>query len=485
MDPTRPRTRTQLKTFLKDRMALEIPDRRVCPAHDRPVDYLWRGFDQPRDFLVWANRGGGKSMMASVLTCLEAIFDAGGETILLGGSLEQSERVGNYVRRMLDPLEVIDEKGSVKRRIRLTNGSVIHILPQSQTAVRGAHVQRVRCDEVELFDPGVWQAVQFCTLGSARSAGALDVLSTAHVSGGLMERLIASAVRENPPARRGRGARAGARTVHRGGFRLIRWCLWEVIEHCSAGRSCEGCPLADDCGGRARKARGFFPIDDAIAIKARSSRAAWEAEMLCRGPRREHRVFGQFDEGVHVGPVPFQPDWPVFRAIDFGYADPLVCLWIQLTPGGEVRVFDEYVRSREPLARHAAEILRRDPPGARVAATYVDPAGQARESISGAACTELLAAAGIPCTSRGSTIAEGLELIRAALAPAAGEPSLRIDPCCRRLIAAFRNYHYPAPGSAGRADTPVKDGPDHAIDALRYFFVNRKRPGGAIRRSLY
>jgi hypothetical protein len=33
----------------------------------------------------------------------------------------------------------------------------------------------------------------------------------------------------------------------------------------------------------------------------------------------------------------------------------------------------------------------------------------------------------------------------------------------------MRTYRY----GAGRAETPVKDGADHLVDALRYYFVNR------------
>ena len=100
------------------------------------------------------------------------------------------------------------------------------------------------------------------------------------------------------------------------------------------------------------------------------------------------------------------------------------------------------------------------------------------------ACTGLLAAAGIACTWRGSRISDGLELIRTALAPATGKPTLAIDPRCANLIDAFRNYHYSEPGH-GEVDTPVKDGPDHCIDALRYFFVNRMRPKMPVSRIRY
>jgi hypothetical protein len=159
-----------------------------------------------------------------------------------------------------------------------------------------------------------------------------------------------------------------------------------------------------------------------------------------------------------------------------------VCLWIQITPGGAVHVIDEYVATRLPLSRHAQEIRRRD--AGPVAATYVDPAGKAREATSGAACTELLMAEGIPCTFRPSSIVEGLELIRCELDPALGKPTLKIHPRCVHLISSFEDYHYGQAGAAD-ADKPVKDGPDHAIDALRYFFINRMRPSQGTTRKRY
>ncbi len=59
-----------------------------------------------------------------------------------------------------------------------------------------------------------------------------------------------------------------------------------------------------------------------------------------------------------------------------------------------------------------------------------------------------------------------------------GKSSLVISPNCPRLIEALQCYHYPdAPGAAG-SEQPFKDGVyDHPIDALRYFFVNRRHSG--------
>ncbi len=416
-------------------------------------------------------------MLAAVATILDGLFRPPAKIRIIGGSFDQSSRLGEYIRDFLRDNPHFVQGRMTKERIVLRGGSEIRILAQSQRAVRGQHVQKIRCDEVDLFDAEVWRALQFTTRSRGPTRGAIEVLSTLHRPGGLMQRLIDRA--QVAP----RQDVAENSTNPNQGYRLVRWCLWDVIERCGDGRRCEDCLLGEDCRGAAKNADGFFPIDDAITIKARSSRVAWEAEMLCRGAQREWLVFEEFKPGRHVGKVRYCPEWPLYRAIDFGYRNPLVCLWIQVTPAGGIHVLDEYVRARLGLARHAAEILKRDPGPVRM--TYIDPAGRQKESTSGAACTEILAAAGIPCAWRGSTIEEGLELIRCALAPAVGNPTITIHPRCAKLTGAFDSYHYPPPDSSAPSDRPVKDGPDHLIDALRYFFVNRCRPRIATRRVRY
>jgi len=458
----RPKSRRELKKWVKTYLGITIPDKAICPSHNAPLDYLAASFleensDTTRDFLIWANRGGGKTMLAAIASLLDAIYKAPINIRILGGSFDQSDRLADYLRQFLsrDLLKDLLEGKMTRQRIHLITGADIRMLSQSQRAVRGLHVEKIRCDEVDLFDPEVWSALQFTTRSSDRARAGIEVFSTLHRPGGLMEKLVSKAIEKKA-------------------FKLFKWCIWEVIEKCPASRQCENCPLLDDCQGKAKKAKGFFRIDDAIAIKARSSKASWQAEMLCLGPKRDWCVFDQFDPAVHVAEVKYCPDWPLYRAIDFGYTAPLVCLWIQVSPDGVVHVIDEYARVRLAISQHAVEILKRDP--GKVITTYVDPAGKARESTSGAACTELLAAAGITCSWRASTIEEGIELIRAALVPATGPVKLKISPRCKGLIKAFQDYHYPPPGSSAPADKPVKDGPDHYIDALRYFFVNRMRP---------
>jgi hypothetical protein len=304
------------------------------------------------------------------------------------------------------------------------------------------------------------------------------------------------------------------RTPHSVGPRLLTWCLWEVIERCTQDRSCSRCALGSDCRGRARHAEGYFPIDDAIAQKTRASRAAWEAEMLCLRPRGDRLVFGEFDPRRHVAPVRYDANLPLYRALDFGYANPFVCLWVQVKgdcrmqiadcrlkapghrqtalPGDaslanlrsaipnlqfsaeqsrdlsgiEVRVLAEYVARERPIAEHARQMLASDP--GPVLATYADPAGWHRSDVTGTGPCEELARLGLRPRTRRAGILEGVELVRRLLKDRPGEPGLVVDPSCRWLIRAFQEYHWEESATGDRNERPAKDGADHPIDALRY-----------------
>jgi hypothetical protein len=158
--------------------------------------------------------------------------------------------------------------------------------------------------------------------------------------------------------------------------------------------------------------------------------------------------------------------------MDFGFANPFVCLWIQVDEAQVVRVIDEYVREKKIIAEHAAVVKQRTPCDEwAVAGTFCDPAGARRNGVTGTSEIRELAGAGIRCQWRKSGILGGIEKVRAALRAGDGQSRLVIDPKCARLIEAMRCDHYPDAG--GPTELPEKDGVhDHPIDALRYFFVN-------------
>lgn len=478
---TRPGAREDLKNYVKVFLGVDVPDVRICPGHSSPMDYLWHCFSmdegllmkddsdcppsapnhpssinnhQSGDAIVWANRAGGKTELAAVATLLDAIFKANCQIRILGGSGEQSGRMYEYLTRFLYGGYEESLAGPVRKgKCHFVNGSTVEVLTQSATSVRGQHVQKLRCDEVELFDDDVFAAAKFTTQSTDHVTAAMELISTMHRPYGIMQREVAAATSSGVP--------------------VFKWCLWETIEKCS-GRSCSQCPLSGDCQGRAKSACGYLKIDDCITQMRRSSRAGWESEMLCIRPSLDNVVFSEFDPAVHVRPLDYDPNLPLYRTLDFGFINPFVCLWIQVDHDGVVRVIDEYVRSRATIDAHAEQVKARTPcPGEQVTATFCDPAGAGSNDITGTSAVRELRTLGIATRYRRSGILEGIELIRRAIRCGDGRSSLVISPRCPRLIEALQCYHYPDASGAAAGELPLKDGIyDHPIDALRYFFVN-------------
>lgn len=465
-----PGTRGDIKNYIKAYLGIDIPDKRICEGHNSPMEYLWHSYSIDfveghagnGDAIVWANRGGGKTELAAIATLLDCIFKPRCQVRILSGSGEQAGRMYEYLTGFLrNGFEEFAAGAIRKSKCRFANGSTVEVLTQSHKSIRGQHIQKLRCDEVELFDEDVFSAAKFTTQSTASSLAAMEMISTMHRPYGLMQRIVSSAEELCTP--------------------VFKWCLWEVIEKCTE-RSCSQCPLWGDCGGRAKGSVGYLKIDDCITAMRRSSRAGWEAEMLCKRPSRENVVFAEFEPSEHIREVDYDPNLPLYRSLDFGFVNPFVCLWIQADENGVVRVIDEYVRSRATIDVHAEEIKKRTPAGEGcVAATFCDPAGLSRNDVTGTSAARELRALGIATRFRRSGILEGIELIRRSLKTGDGKKRLVISPRCQRLIEAMQCYRYPEGGRAG--ELPLKDGLyDHPIDALRYFFVNCEHSGKTISR---
>ncbi len=460
---TRPATRKDLKNYVEVFLHLNIPDKPICPEHNCPLDYLWHSFSadfavMPKpnaDCIVWANRAGGKTELAAVATLLDCIFKPNCQSRILAGSGEQSFRLYEYFLGFLkDGFEKFLATPARKERCTFANGSNVEVLTQSATSIRGQHIQKLRCDEVELFAEDVFNAAKFTTQSKNNITAAMEIISTMHRPYGLMQKIVADAQRYDVP--------------------IFKWCVWETIEKCK-DRSCSQCPLWNDCRGRAKNAAGYLKIDDCITQMRRSSRAGFESEMLCLRPSLENAVFAEFDLDLHVKSVDYDPNLPLYRSLDFGFINPFVCLWIQADDIGTVRVIDEYIRSRATIDTHAQQIISRTPCAeAAVAATFCDPAGAGVNDVTGTSAVRELRARNIKVRYRRSSILEGIELIRRAIKSGDGQSKLVISPRCAKLIEALRCYHYPE--SSAPDELPLKDGIyDHPIDALRYFFINHEQ----------
>lgn len=453
-----------LRAWVERNLKLHMPRHAFCPGHHTPMAYLEHAyFETEKDVVVWGPRGGGKTRLAAVATLLDLLHKPGVSVRILGGSLEQSLRVWEH---LLPDVEAHASGGDLKKvrakRIELETGSSVAVLTQSQKAVRGQRVQKMRCDELELFDPEIWRAVTATTRslprdGNVPVGGAIEVFSTHHQAYGLMGKVLTQAKLR--------------------GTKIINWCILDVMARCTLQQACSTCELYAECGGRAKLATpdgipladGFVPVEDIIAIKQRMSQEAWDCEMLCRHPRREGRVFPGFREDIHV--AEFEPDFDLGLGVDFGFCNPFVALWIGKDKKGKVHVVDEWVQKGRTVSEHIHEIQSR-----RWIVSWVgcDPAGQSRNEQTAKSSVSLLKQAGFKVKSCGSSIQEGLEILRHLIKPAFGLPKLVVHPRCSNLIRALGEYHYP---DKGQTEVPEKDGEhDHLIDALRYWLVNAFRP---------
>ena len=464
-----PVTRRDLKNYVKVFLGIDVPDKRICLEHHSPMDYLWHTFCESKhesritnhDSIVWANRAGGKTQIAAVATLLDCIFKPDCQIRILSGSGEQAGRMYEYLTGFLHHGYGQFLDGPVRKtKCSFINGSVVEVLTQSATSVRGQHVQKLRCDELELFNENVFTAAKFITQSTKNITAGMELISTMHRPYGLMHEVVTSASEFGTP--------------------VFKWCVWETIEKC-VDRTCSQCPLSEDCRGRAKEANGYLKIDDCITQMRRASRTCWEAEMLCIRPSRQNTVFDEFDPVVHVKAVDYDPKLPLYRAIDFGFVNPFVCLWIQVDEYGVVRVIDEYVRSRATIDVHAVEIKNRTPIAEeQVTATFCDPAGKSVNDVTGTSAIRELRSFGIAVRFKRSGILEGIELIRRAIRSGDGKSSMIISPKCPRLIEAMECYHYPE-STKNSGELPQKDGLyDHPIDALRYFFINHVRGNSKI-----
>jgi hypothetical protein len=204
----------------------------------------------------------------------------------------------------------------------------------------------------------------------------------------------------------------------------------------------------------------------------------------------EGAVFPEWDAAAHVvEPFEIPEDWARFRAIDFGFTNPFVCLWVAQDHDGRLFVYREYRRCRTQLAEHAARIADLSG-GERYELGVCDSESpQEREELRSLGLTMQ------PAKKGPGSVKRGIDMIRERLSPAGdGRPRLfvvrgsLVDVCPTLseqmdpldIVQELEEYHYPVRREGRPEDEqPVKEH-DHGIDALRYLVARLDRPGGRV-----
>ncbi len=476
-----PTNDSELHRFVQYAFGLNVPRRPIIEGNTAPFDYLSHAYFEPtpslghnptRDAVVWANRGGGKTMLGAAATLLDMLFKPGIQISILGGSFEQSCKMHDHLLSLVDRpwFRHLLRSEPTQRYIELINGSRVRILAGSQRSIRGVRVHKLRCDEVEEFQRDAWEAAQLVTrsgfCGEKFIHGCVEALSTMHRPFGLMAEITHGRNHEDTNERK-----------------LFRWSAIDVIENCSPFRSCDSCELWQDCQGRAKHARGFVAIDDLIHQKQRTSIRTWAAEMMCQEPEVSHCVYAEFDNTKSIrSDIPEVENGAWIGGMDFGLRNPTVMLWARVGPPDHdptqrtIHIIDEYIKSELIFDKHLEAIhTRAELQGwPRVDWLGADPAGNQRNSHSGVSDVQVLRTSGYTVRTRQSHISDGIERIRRRL----DHGTLFIHPRCQQLIKAIQTYHYDVKNP--HREEPIKDGPDHLCDALRYMVVNLELGSGKV-----
>ena len=215
-----------------------------------------------------------------------------------------------------------------------------------------------------------------------------------------------------------------------------------------------------------------------VERKRNMSKEMFDQEFKAAFTSFEGRVY-PFDRQKDVGSYPYNPNYPTFCSIDFGYRMPAVG-WFQVykVNGIEhINMIDEILHEKNIKTDELAKrILSKK---YNVRAYYGDPAGMQAQGQSGLGDIEIFRRNGIDVrTIRDKTsrnIASGISHVRGYIENANNERFLHLDYKCQGMAQDLETYRYPeASDNKELKPTPIKDGnSDHGCDMLRYFFINR------------
>lgn len=439
----RPRTKEVFRVWLKEMLGLQFPDRTVCPHHQAPLDFVWDAYSgTPKDKVILGPRGGGKTLISGVLSGLNAVHLPGCGVRILGGSLDQSKKGYDYFSSLIEGNFFWLVNGEIQTRLtKFKNGSAVEILPQSQKSVRGPHIPKLRCDEIDEFDPKVLAAAKAMPMSQRGIPASMEMYSTRHRPYGPMQSILEEAAKA--------------------GYQVYTWCIFEVLETCR-DYSCSRCLLSEDCQGKAKNANGYYLIEDAIKTRRRVSDDMWIAELLCERASVAGLVYRGFrDQPPWVVKINHDPKLETQGAVDWGYEHPFVFGLLQKDTTGQVRLFKELVLEHKDH-EECAKVVKPLVDEYKVSSVWCDPS-----EPSGIAAFKK---AGIPARKADNSVAKGIEAIRSRLKlDENGRPKLIIDGSCALTRREFTLY-----ALKEGEEMPIKQN-DHALDMLRYAILGLLR----------
>jgi hypothetical protein len=195
------------------------------------------------------------------------------------------------------------------------------------------------------------------------------------------------------------------------------------------------------------------------------------------------KIFGEFDETVHVRQHTFNPAWTNYIAFDWGFVNSLAAIEFQVDPFDNVYIWREHYKSYWRLEQHIEFLKNREQPdGYHLDGAFGDAADPE--------AADYVSAHFVPCMAAPEAKdnwRQGIEVVKRFLktyqigvADEYGtpleEPKLFVDPSCKETRREFLNYRAKdnvdsQTQEASKVSVAVKED-DHGLDALRYALVS-------------
>lgn len=189
------------------------------------------------------------------------------------------------------------------------------------------------------------------------------------------------------------------------------------------------------------------------------------------------QYFSEFNRDIHVvAPFEIPAEWPRYRGIDFGTANPYCCLWGAWDPAdGTCYVYREAYQKNLTAAQQAMQIKEMsktsDGKNERITATVIDPSTYSNVQGLGQTVAGVYNSLGVSTSRAKNARISGWQNVHRYLQPGVinDEPKLKIFSTCEHLLRTLPAMRH----DKTKIEDIDTDDEDHAVDALRYLLACR------------
>lgn len=206
--------------------------------------------------------------------------------------------------------------------------------------------------------------------------------------------------------------------------------------------------------------------------------ATFSQEVECKFSEYAGRVYGDWDEEIHVADLNVHPNWPIYVATDYGWTNPNVALILQVSPFDDVHVLGEYYRRQRTEQEFADDVMNDEylgPLVRRATRLYPDPEDPGASNVLASAWqVSIQGGTGGSLKDRINLIRQHLKIQNTHLPfdHPDRKPKLLVQRNrCPNFEREFDAYRYPDIKSEVRdaPENPLKKD-DHTPEALSRFF---------------